>query len=606
MRRPWAAGSGTTGTPYQLEPPPDLRAWLNTALAQELDAREGPDLCEEEHRVILQVLRAYSHAPAKSYVAAVTDWVRLHITTLSTGGKALPTRWMWEWVLYLCVLEQCGIAELRFSDPALQEDLLAQLNLPTWAKNTLPFPQWMQGRRAMQAGHAYTGMKMAASERARSLTTLVPSLPAGVADRLSSLAEGAFVNQPLTHTSPATGNPRSPITPEEPDGSRLPKRGSSREVAGDASSGPASSPKRGRLTPNRPEGLSSPPPTPTTTVFAPALAPQGARDPIHTVGPINNMVPLRGIGKVTLTQPDGGLLVNVCAASSIAQLVCVEYRLPFSETVAAKIAEEAQRWTSACNGSLLEISDVWWVALKSLLPQGPWPGLIVLNAQHNKIWWDRTTLLRIPGPADDKLLAVIGNGRHFDPVWWTEPNGPYAARNDRCLRSSCPAIPRHMCNIIPTLTPHIGPAAGTLLLIGAIHLGVVPYNPGSTGPCTEHEALHVVNGQVAWQPWVQHIRQHLLTARNLGEPLPVAMFRCSHPVPPYPDIWCIDQGVIMLSPQIRLVDPRPNTDPANLLLLAFDSSGCHVGTLAPPRAGEALTWLRHTQAVTVTAGHQGP
>ena len=48
------------------------------------------------------------------------------------------------------------------------------------------------------------------------------------------------------------------------------------------------------------------------------------------------------------------------------------------------------------------------------------------------------------------------------------------------------------------------------------------------------------------------------------------------------------------------------TAPLSLVIFAFDSEGCQVGALPPPRARDALTWLRNLAAPMVTAGHQGP
>ena len=546
---------------------------------------------EAEHRTIRRAFLTYSRHPSDASIVQTTDWVRTHTSLVCAGDKPPPSRWMWEWVLFLYVLELCGIAELRDIDAALQEDLLSQLNLPAWARNALPFSKWVKGSRAMKEGHAYAGMNIGGADRARSLTALVPALPPDALVGLQSIVDGALAAQAAGNNSGDGANPLGHSG--FPFGEHTGQTGKNKTPPPHGEEG--SRTKVGRHNQGRGDSDTSmdPPPAPPSNLAANA-------DPLAELAPLCPLTPVMGRGKVNIVDTSGRWRTQVCAASSVVQLLCAEYKLPCTDALAADIAAEVQQWTSVPDGTHLEASDVWWVALKHLLPQGPWPGLVVVYAPLGHIQWDVVRLMRIPGPVDERLLMIMGDGRHFDPIWWQTTNGPKAA---------VMGLPGILTNVDVTLTPNIGPACGTLLLFRASYVGFLPFSPPGQGPYTGDHLGTVVTGNGDWRVWAQYAaRRHRLVISS-WESTAVVVLQCAHPMPPYPEVLSIAEGVNMLAP-FKVIPHRETgrdaSAPLSLIIFAFDSGGCHVGTLPPPRARDALTWLRNPAAPWVALGHPGP
>ena len=206
--------------------PPTISEWLSRGLQETdpcSDANDPNGSASEQDAetcTIREVLRTYTPQPSEAIVEEVTTWVREHALALCRSSVNPPTRWMWEWILYLKALEVCGIAELRQTDLPLHEDLIDQIGVPTWVKTSLPFNQWAKGQRAMKAGHAYTGMKNGSPDRARSIIALAPTLmPATleglrrIIDGAMSLREGSLDESSPACPSPALFAPGPPLPP---------------------------------------------------------------------------------------------------------------------------------------------------------------------------------------------------------------------------------------------------------------------------------------------------------------------------------------------------------------------------------------------------------
>ena len=141
-------------------PPANIGDWLADVLAkadQGQDNSEDPDCAmrDEETELAEEVLLTYCPTPSPTRVKRLTNWLRQHAQSVRGGPSPEPKRWMWEFVLYAWALEDAGIAELRQSDPARQEDLIGQLDLPAWVKNAFPVTPWCKGQRSMKPGKGY-------------------------------------------------------------------------------------------------------------------------------------------------------------------------------------------------------------------------------------------------------------------------------------------------------------------------------------------------------------------------------------------------------------------------------------------------------------------
>ena len=458
----------------------------------------------------------------------------------------------------------------------------------------------------MKEGHAYAGMNIGAHERARSLTALVPALTPDALAGLQDIVDGALSVRAPRHDDGLCADPPCP-SPLPPSGNAGRKTGVSRNRP-PHSAGDGSRAKAGRLE-QSPDSKAGPiaasctaPPGiyPSPQALPLGLPPPGTHDPLADLAPLCELTPALGYGKVNIVDSGGTRRTQACAASSIVQLLCAEYKRPATDALAADIAAAVQKLTSVSDGTPLEASDVWWVALTEMFPNGPWPGLVVIYAPNGCIQRDLVRLMRIPGPVDDRLFMILGDGRHFDPVWWQTPEGQKAA---------VPALPGVLANVEVTLEPDIGPAAGALLLFRASHIGFLPPPNLAGGTCPGDHGGAVMNGGDDWRAWWQYAEhRHRLTIDN-WESTVVVMLQCKHPVTPYPEVLSVAQGVNMLAPVVQvahigaMVSP---TAPPTLFIFALDSEGCHVGTLPPSRAGDALTWLHNPAAPRVTIGHPGP
>ena len=270
--------------------------------------------------------------------------------------------------------------------------------------------------------------------------------------------------------------------------------------------------------------------------------------------------------------------------------------MPYSHALAGDLALGVHKLAGLANGATLDISDVWWSALLRWIPRGPWPGLLVLYAPQGQVLWESSALLRIPGPTDDRIFCVLGNGGHFDPVWWPTLTELRAVPLGNITLGS---------SIIPTLTPNVGPAAGALLIWGAEYLGRIPFAGPDAREFTQDHAASVLAGMEPWQPWVQRWNSSQNRRSDLPACLKAVLLKCAEPCPPYLDLRSNVQGFHMLAQSTRLSGAQTPDDLGNLIAIAFDNLGCHLGMFPPSNTREALTWLHNPLVSLVPVGHQG-
>ena len=310
--------------------------------------------------------------------------------------------------------------------------------------------------------------------------------------------------------------------------------------------------------------------------------------------PITPTLAQRGWGAAVVAAPDGSRVENACAASSVVQLLCAQYGQPFTYALAARVATVTHTWSGTPTGSPLEIANAWWIALTELFPNGPWPGLLVLYGR-NRIEWERSILLRIPGPVDERVFAVIGDGAHFDPIWWQGSDG---------YKATCAEIPAPISNIATTLTAGFGPARGSLRLLGSTYIGSLPFQPSGSGPCSQEDTDDTLNGQGNWEAWAQYIVREGLLNEITKEDTTIVLLGCHQPTPPYPEIWSIAQGLKMLTPRVRIAHDIDHDNASNLVIIAFDTDGGHIGTAHPVGVRNALTQLCNLETSLATAGRR--
>ena len=184
---------------------------------------------DEEERLALAILQLYAPIPPSFLIRKLANWIRQHAGTLACGN--VQPQWMWGWILLLWTLNECGIHLLAATQPEHYHDLVAQLEAPAWARNSVPFVHWRRGRPSMTAGHLYAGMRRA-DGAGQLLEQLAPVLPQSIVDALQAVVDGA--QQALTaesgegegdgvdHTTQDTqaqvpaATPRDPLPPPPP------------------------------------------------------------------------------------------------------------------------------------------------------------------------------------------------------------------------------------------------------------------------------------------------------------------------------------------------------------------------------------------------------
>ena len=219
------------------------------------------------------------------------------------------------------------------------------------------------------------------------------------------------------------------------------------------------------------------------------------------------------------------------------------------------------------------------VALTEMLPLGPWPGLLVIHTS-DQIEWDRTELLRVPGPVDERVLAVIRHEQHFDPVWWETGNK---------YKAVCPCLPSSIERISATLTADFGSARGALRILGAAYCRSLPFLPLDSVQCTGSHAEEALTEIGNWEPWIQYIEHAGILSDVDKTRTAIVFFGCRHPCPPYPEVWSVTQGLMMLVPTWRIAQGSPADLTSTLIIIAFDTGGCHLGTATKPEVRNALT-----------------
>lgn len=256
-------------------------------------------------------------------------------------------------------------------------------------------------------------------------------------------------------------------------------------------------------------------------------------------------LPHLGRGLVNMTATNGHPVTQACAISSVMQLLGQMYNQVSTEGEITDLAIRTRQIEAAAEDAPLEISDAWWVALMKVPPRGPWPGLLVIHfswhvaegyVPRKQIELGRTLLLRPPGPVDDRLVTVIGDGTHFDPVWWPIPGGLSA------VRPSTIGLPR---GFDTTFTANIGPAAGLLLILGATYIGRVRFATGNrSNKWTQQKALDVAQANGSWQEWfLELLPLSERPQRDLRHTLALVL-PCRHPMPPYPDLMSTQRGLL--------------------------------------------------------------
>ena len=246
------------------------------------------------------------------------------------------------------------------------------------------------------------------------------------------------------------------------------------------------------------------------------------RDPLFELVGNFPTTPRRGWGSSILLNPEGDNIKQASAASSIVELLCAEYGSQYkcTSTLATKIALLTHEWTASQNGEALQIRNTWWVALTEMLPLGPLPGLLVIHTS-DQMECDRTELLRVPGPVDERVLAVIRHEQHFDPVWW-EAGNKYEA--------VCPCLPSPIERISATLTADFGPARGALRILGAAYCRSLPFLPPDSVQCTGSHAEEALTEIGNWEPWIQYIEHAGILSDVDKTRAVIVLLGCRHPV----------------------------------------------------------------------------
>ena len=214
--------------------------------------------------------------------------------------------------------------------------------------------------------------------------------------------------------------------------------------------------------------------------------------------------------------------------------------------------------------------------------------------RNRRLSKQRHTLVQTPGPVDPRTFAVIGDGAHFDLVWWRTQNA--------ILLASPVGLPR-----LPpreaTLSPDMGAAGGLMLLLGADHQGCFRLALNNQEPCSEDLFnAFIDNGRTqdlmtAIERWISPVRS--------APPYSIAIIGCKVPLPPYQDIDSDNGALAGLIQRIHISPPSQGDTEQTLLVITYDTNTCHIGEIHAPNASPALTRLRRHEASEVTWGHRG-
>ena len=149
----------------------------------------------------------------------------------------------------------------------------------------------------------------------------------------------------------------------------------------------------------------------------------------------------------------------------------------------------------------------------------------------------------------------------------------------------------------------MGPVVGALLLCGAEYGGHIRFNPDNAHEHSEPHASLIMQGSGQWQAWTRGWPSFLTSLPSPIEEYAVVAIQCGHPCPPYIATTNPGEGMRLLVTAIQVLKAIDDNNGGRLLILAFDSDGCHLGKSPSCSATEALTWLRNTMASTVPTGH---
>ena len=135
---------------------------------------------------------------------------------------------------------------------------------------------------------------------------------------------------------------------------------------------------------------------------------------------------------------------------------------------AGRIAYSVRCWLGDPSAKPLALADVWWLAMAYTAGHSPQPRLLQLEAGRGVVQLGDVTTVVGPGPWDGRLMAAIGTGTHFDPLFWGDRTQP------------CSWVPAEAAGTLGQAAGsalEMGPAAALLIGLRAQSFCPVPLHP---------------------------------------------------------------------------------------------------------------------------------
>ena len=126
------------------------------------------------------------------------------------------------------------------------------------------------------------------------------------------------------------------------------------------------------------------------------------------------------IGRGTARIPGGpqGEVAEACAISVAWQIALRDGCSPPGQP--GDLAHEVRQWLGIGSGDPISLADAWWIVATRTYgarPQ-PWILLLVTTPGEDAIPENHINVINGPGQWNGKMAMALGNGLHFDPVWW--------------------------------------------------------------------------------------------------------------------------------------------------------------------------------------------
>jgi len=155
---------------------------------------------------------------------------------------------------------------------------------------------------------------------------------------------------------------------------------------------------------------------------------------------------------------------QACAASSVWQLL---FEVVGRDAIASDMQGWWAYWVRCCNNlsgnDILPIADIWWIAVAGLR-RATMPRLLVIRTRGGIANDADVGVMATPTRWDGTYVTILGDGGHFDPVWW-----PEGTRNRATRPNGLPDT-----HAVHSINADASPAVGVAWALGMSVTGLCP------------------------------------------------------------------------------------------------------------------------------------